>query len=491
MKAVSPLVGFVLTIFVSVMTIGLVYFGIKPAIERSVANNVMSEARGNLELLASTIERVASGAEGSKSVVGLSVSDGEYLIDKNSNNIIFTFEPSIDLGVIGRIGDKFLEKGLAFFDFFNSYLDNSFPNNLINVSGNWRVYNNRLEGINGTAYYFIDKNLNGFYVSSNFGSDNNLGEIFVSPVNLSGLVLYLTFDEGSGNIAYDYSGNGNNGTLYNGSNVCSNPPTSGCPTWVDGKFGKALSFDGVDDYVKVSSSDIFNITDAISVVAWIYPYTTTNYEGIVDKQYAYTDGAWSLYRQGTRLIWALASGSSFVSVDKTNVLIPNTWNHVVGTYNKTRGYMYLFLNGILIGSRSYSSPIQINTKPIIVGYANRDIKYFTGAIDEVMIFNRSLTDDEIKFLYQEGLKKLQNSGMIQFNSQIKPYIAISNPSGKIYVENLRVGNQNSKEIKLIKPFYDLEFDSSFRFSKGNHQIKIENIGFNSTSKRPIIRISEE
>jgi len=83
--------------------------------------------------------------------------------------------------------------------------------------GSWRVYNNRLEGINGTAYYFIDKNLNGFYVASNFGSDNNLGEIFVSPVNLSGLVLYLTFDEGSGNIVYDYSGNGNNGTLYNGS----------------------------------------------------------------------------------------------------------------------------------------------------------------------------------------------------------------------------------------------------------------------------------
>jgi hypothetical protein len=69
------------------------------------------------------------------------------------------------------------------------------------------VYNNRLEGINGTAYYFIDKNLNGFYVSSNFGSDNNLGQIFVSPVNLSNLVLYLTFDEGNGNIVYDYSGN--------------------------------------------------------------------------------------------------------------------------------------------------------------------------------------------------------------------------------------------------------------------------------------------
>jgi len=253
MKAVSPLVGFVLTIFVSVMTIGLVYFGIKPAIERSVANNVMSEARGNLELLASTIERVASGVEGSKSVVTLSVSDGEYLIDKNSNNIIFTFEPSIDLGVIGRIGDKFLEKGLVFFDFFNSYLDNSLPKNLVNVSGNWRVYNNRLEGVNGTAYYFIDKNLNGFYVASNFGSDNNLGEIFVSPVNLSGLVLYLTFDEGSGNIVYDYSGNGNNGLVYE-------------PKWTNGRVGKAIEFSKSTSFVNVSN---ISIGSDITISLWI------------------------------------------------------------------------------------------------------------------------------------------------------------------------------------------------------------------------------
>jgi type II secretory pathway pseudopilin PulG len=59
-----------------------------------------------------------------------------------------------------------------------------------------------------------------------------------------GLVGYWSFDEGSGNIARDYSGNGNNGTLYNFNFTA----TSG---WVDGKVGKALSFDGVDDYVEV------------------------------------------------------------------------------------------------------------------------------------------------------------------------------------------------------------------------------------------------
>jgi hypothetical protein len=489
MKAISPLVGFVLAIFVSVMTIGLVYFGIKPAIERSVANNVMSEVRGNLELLASTIERVASGAEGSKSVVSLSVSDGEYLIDKNSNTIIFTFEPSVDLGVIGRIGDKFLEKGLAFFDFFNNYLDNSLPKNLINVSGSWRVFNNRLEGINGTAYYFIDKNLNGFYVASNFGSDNNLGQIFVSPANLSGLVLYLTFDEGSGNIAYDYSGNRNNGTLYdaNSTNYDGNTP----PKWVDGKFGKALSFDGVDDYVRVADSPILN-PSTVTLCAWvkIFNYSTA-YQSIVNKG----SGGGTRYQlriqpyPSNKFEVSIGNGSNFTMVSSLTTVNLNTWYFVAATADGNT--VKIYVNGMAENSKSQIAPITSVNQFLIVGARDDNKQWLNGTIDEVMIFNRSLTDDEIKFLYQEGLKKLKNSGMIQFNSQIKPFIAISNPSGKIYVENLRVGNQNSKEIKLIKPFYDLEFDSNFRFSKGNHQIKIENIGFNSTSKRPIIRISEE
>ena len=491
MKAISPLVGFVLTIFVSLMTIGLVYFGIKPAIERSVANNVMSEARGNLELLASTIERVASGVEGSKSVVTLSVSDGEYLVDKNSNNIIFTFEPSVDLGVIGRIGDKFLEKGLVFFDFFNNYLDNSLPKNLINVSGNWRVYNNRLEGVNGTAYYFIDKNLNGFYVASNFGSDNNLGEIFVSPVNLSGLVLYLTFDEGSGNIVYDYSGNGNNGILYNGSDVCSNPPTSGCPTWVDGKFGKALSFDGVDDYVEVP---IFPLTNKVTVSAWAYlidGQPSNDYAGIITNLNGASNFNRLLIKTNLILFQLKIDGTIYNHQAYISQSLKYGWHHYVAVYDGTT--VKIYLDGKPIYSGSQAGNLDSGTIRPTIGWGSTYPNYyhFKGNIDEVLIYNKSLTDDEIKFLYQEGLKKLQNSGMIQFNSQIKPYIAISNPSGKIYVENLRVGNQNSREIKLIKPFYDLEFDSNFRFSKGNHQIKIENIGFNSKSKRPIIRISEE
>jgi hypothetical protein len=456
----------------------LTFTVIKPTLERNRGFNVINEASVNLELLSSAINEVATEAEGSKRTITLSVSDGEYLIDKNSNNIIFTFEPSIDLGVIGRIGDKFLEKGLVFFDFFNNYLDNSLPNSLINVSGNWRVYNNRLEGTNGTAYYFIDKNLNGFYVASNFGSDNNLGQIFVSPVNLSNLVLYLTFDEGSGNIVYDYSGNKNNGTLVNG------------PTWTDGKFGKAISFDGVNDYVNLPLS-LRDQTDPtlnpISIAFWIKSNSleSSHWDEVVIGGWAYH---WFVSIPNNIPTAYIYNSSAYLfSVSSGVQLQPGTWTQIVVTYDIDHS-ISIYVNGVKKNKAYWIGSFTRATTYMRIG--GRGSNFINGTIDEVMVFNRSLTDDEVKFLYQEGLKKLQNSGMIQFNSPIKPYIAISNPSGKIYVENLRVGNQNSREIKLIKPFYGLEFDYSFRFSKGNHQIKIENIGFNLTSKRPIIRISE-
>jgi hypothetical protein len=76
------------------------------------------------------------------------------------------------------------------------------------------------------------------------------------------LVGYWPFDEGSGTIAKDYSGNGNDGTLCNGS-------TCGVqgPTWTTGKVGGALSFDGVDDYVDTSL--IFNSPSYFTVAAWV------------------------------------------------------------------------------------------------------------------------------------------------------------------------------------------------------------------------------
>src|SRR3989338_9287108 len=70
----------------------------------------------------------------------------------------------------------------------------------------------------------------------------NAGIIGKPPTNL-GLVGYWSMNEGTGSYAGDASGNKNTGTLTGG------------PTWVDGKRGKALSFDGSNDYVSVADAN--------------------------------------------------------------------------------------------------------------------------------------------------------------------------------------------------------------------------------------------
>ena len=86
-------------------------------------------------------------------------------------------------------------------------------------------------------------------------------DLFISPLKP---VASWSFDEGAGTIANDSSGNDNNGTLYGG------------PTWADGQINKALSFDGVDDYV---NSSFLYPSNAFSVETWL------KRTGIIDYTY--------------------------------------------------------------------------------------------------------------------------------------------------------------------------------------------------------------
>lgn len=88
-----------------------------------------------------------------------------------------------------------------------------------------------------------------------------------------GLVLYLSFDEGAGNVAKDLSGNDNDGKVSKAE-------------WVDGKVGKALKFNGVDAFVEVLPKDAFNITDTVTLAAWIKPNVPFNpvWRGIINTR---------------------------------------------------------------------------------------------------------------------------------------------------------------------------------------------------------------
>jgi len=205
-----------------------------------------------------------------------------------------------------------------------------------------------------------------------------------------GLVLYLPFDEGTGTIAYDYSGNNNYGTLYNG------------PQWVDGKVGKALSFDGVDDYVNISNSNnpdsslryILRGADLAS------PFTIILWK---NSQAPITNNYWI-----GRVGWTngIDLDCRFLLFDTNNngysinfTCTHNRWEFIASSWDKN--LMKAYLNGNQIGTRSFMGPLRDNSYPIQIGGQTGVTWYFAnGTIDEVRIYNRALSDEEIKALYE-------------------------------------------------------------------------------------------
>ena len=98
-----------------------------------------------------------------------------------------------------------------------------------------------------------------------------------------GLVGYWSFDEGSGNIAYDISGAGNHGTLMNN------------PTWSDGKVSGGLTFDGTDDYINCGDNASLDIgTGDLSITAWIRTNIPTSTAYVVAKRYTALGNGYSL-----------------------------------------------------------------------------------------------------------------------------------------------------------------------------------------------------
>jgi len=206
-----------------------------------------------------------------------------------------------------------------------------------------------------------------------------------------GLVGYWSFDEGSGSTAYDASGNGNDGTLIND------------PKWTAGKSGSALQFDGVDDYVDCGNDESLNITDAITIEAWIKwtidPSTTSdNWPTIVNRA---NDNGYRLAHSQTATYFEFgvikASGGYIAS---TTSPVKDVWYHVVGTYDLSK--LRIYVNGKFENDFDLTGSISSNNYHTIIGDRSALDRSFTGSIDEVRIYNRALSAEEIRYHYNHG-----------------------------------------------------------------------------------------
>jgi len=216
---------------------------------------------------------------------------------------------------------------------------------------------------------------------------------WANPLN-TGLVGLWIFNEGIGDKVYDLSGNENTGTLTN--MAFPSTPTSG---WNPGRLGPAIALDGSDDRVNCGNNPIFNITDTITMSAWVMLNQNDNLNPIVTKDLAYilrrtnlAEGKYFQFLVRTGGIWS----SKAISIA---VATPGVWYHVVGTYNKDGGTnnLNIYVNGVRGTPQTVTGTIDTNTELVNIGF--RIVNFFNGLIDESRIWNRVLTNDEILTLY--------------------------------------------------------------------------------------------
>jgi len=171
------------------------------------------------------------------------------------------------------------------------------------------------------------------------------------------------------------------------------------PIWVNGKYGKALLFDGVDDYVSVTPQG--SVSGQFTVVAWVN-VADTSARAIVGTR-SPTDYSFDFKLQNGNIIHGdIGNGASWIttSADASFTYSLNTWYQIVYVVNTTSYTIYV--NGQQVGSGTYAAntPLLFDSNhQIKIGQFGGGGEFFNGMIDEVRIFNRALSPSEVATLY--------------------------------------------------------------------------------------------
>ncbi len=201
------------------------------------------------------------------------------------------------------------------------------------------------------------------------------------------LVGHWKFDEGSGNIAVDVSGYGNDGTI-NGA------------TWTTGKFGPGLNFDGTDDDVDCGNDESLNITGEITIALWIKPSVAgeggSNVGPVCKAEAGVDPWSWQLRYNapggGNYMGFQFngdPEGSTWVSVQQD--LLPGEWYHIAGTFDGAN--IVCYLNGVET-ERNTISGIRGGSGRFFIGQDGWD-NIFNGVVDELRIYNHALSAVEL------------------------------------------------------------------------------------------------
>ena len=205
---------------------------------------------------------------------------------------------------------------------------------------------------------------------------------------MQGMIGYWNFDEGSGTVAHDTSGNGYNGTVTGAA-------------WTTGKINSALSFNGPTNVVVTPNIALGN---AYSISTWVNPGVTTQgaYVRIAETQY--NSGLYlGTNSSGTKYKFIVNNGSGATGSCGAAYgcaeggTITSGWHLVTATYDGTTARLYVDTSQVALDT--FNAPATSNLPLYLGRYYASNAGGWNGGIDEVRLYNRALTALEVSSIY--------------------------------------------------------------------------------------------
>jgi len=219
---------------------------------------------------------------------------------------------------------------------------------------------------------------------------------------LSGLYAHWTLNESSGSSVADSSGNSRNGTATNMEDG----------DWIAGKLNNALRLGGTDEYVTCGDIANFSRTSPFSISFWI-SYTNTSSMTVISRQEnTGNKPGWSVLATGGTafqvIIANTVGGGNGLQTSIEPIINDGTWHHFVMTYDgsSTAAGIKCYIDGALQTSTIIFDNLTAsitNVSDCLIGARGvAPAIFYTGDLDDILLFTKELTTSQIEMLYNSG-----------------------------------------------------------------------------------------
>ena len=205
------------------------------------------------------------------------------------------------------------------------------------------------------------------------------------------IVFLATFDEGKGDTVGDLSGNENDGSA------------DGKPAWIDGAFDKGFEFDGATFIIVENAAPLKELTDPMSVGAWVNPDGITGWQNIVEM-----DGGagWKFGFHGSKaIVWTTYHVKDFIG---QTVIDEGKWTHIAATWDGKEAIIYVNGDEDKGGPIAGGGVIDVSGEPSLdIGYRRTSgSSHFVGGMDELWVSNTVKSQKEIQEFMDSGFNTI-------------------------------------------------------------------------------------